>query len=84
MQPSFDSSQKTPDIIGLNSSFPVAKSVLLIADDKTSEGMFVLDAECIDGVFGNSSPFCPASLNLPFSEPISIPFVFLSIKNVSG
>ena len=57
MQPSDDISQNTPDMIGLNSSFPVANNVLFIAEASTSEDILVFDDDSIDGVFGNSSPF---------------------------
>ena len=71
-------------MIGLNSSFPVAKRVLLMADESTREGILVWDEESIDGKLGNSAPLWPASLNLPFSELISIPYDDSSIKKVSG
>jgi len=78
------SSQNTPDITGLNSSFPAANKVLLNAFLKTSELKVIVVASSMVGLTGNSSLLWPVSLNLPSPAEISIARVSLSMLIVIG
>ena len=82
--PSFSNEKYTPLITGLNSSLPVAKTVLLIALKRIPLSIFNEEEDSISGSLGNSSPFVPANLYLPVSEETSIPKDLASTEKVSG
>ncbi|GIS08573.1 MAG: hypothetical protein CM15mP112_06850 [Flavobacteriales bacterium] len=69
---SLDNSQYTPDITGRSSSFPLANNVLLIAFNKTEEFILILFDVDNEGVFGKSSPFCPAVCNFQFQSSFQL------------